>query len=90
MTGECIEMLAMNRNFYRSIALTESFGTDVEAGEIELTENSGDKDSYYFTAEIKMSSGELAATVSGIISMEKDEEEWKASRIALTMKDTNN
>ena len=84
MTDECIDDLAKSRTFYRSIALTKDFGSDIEAVEIELTKRSDDQECYTFSANIKTSAGDSAAAAEGTISMEKDGKEWKASQITLT------
>jgi hypothetical protein len=84
MTDTCIEELVRNRTFYRSIALAKQFNSDMEAGEIELVQRAGEQECYTFSAEIKTIEGDLAAAVTGIISMEKDEGRWKASHITLT------
>lgn len=90
MTNECIEDLAMSRTFYRSIALTKDFNSDIEAGEIMLTKRSGEEECYTFSAEIKTAAGTPAADTRGTISMKKDGDNWKASRITLNMSEARN
>lgn len=90
MTNECIEDLAMSRTFYRSIALTKDFNSDIEAGEIMLTKRSGEEECYTFSAEIKTAAGAPAANARGTISMKKDGDNWKASRITLNMSEARN
>lgn len=88
MTDSCIEDLAMSRTFYRSITMAKNFSSDIKTGEIELKKCSGEQECYTFSAEIKTSAGNLAATAWGTILMKKDGRKWKASQITLNMKET--
>lgn len=85
MTDSCIEELAMSRIFYRSIALALKFDSDIEADEIKLTKRSKEQECFDFSAKMKTSAGDFAATSWGTISMEKDGTKWKASKITLNM-----
>lgn len=85
MTDACIEYLTMSRMIYRSAALAKDFGSDIDAGNIELTKCSEKEECYDFSAELKTSAGDPAAKASGTVWMEKDGTEWKASHISLTL-----
>ena len=52
MTDECIERLAMGRAIYKSVALAKNLNSDIKADKIELTERSGEKESFNFLVEI--------------------------------------
>lgn len=84
MTDACIKDLAMSRSIYRSAALANEIGSDINADSVELTKRSGKEECYDFSAEIKTSAGNPVAKASGTISMEKDGDKWKASHITLT------
>lgn len=85
MTDACIEDLTMSRMIYRSAALAKDFGSDIDAGNIELTKCYEKEECYDFSAELKTSAGDPAAKASGTVWMEKDGTEWKASHISLTL-----
>lgn len=90
MTEECIEDLAMNRTFYRSIALAKDFHSDIDSDKVTLTKRSGEGECYTFSAEIKTAAGNPAANANGTIFMIKDGGDWKASRITLNMSEACN
>ena len=87
MTDECIERLAMGRAIYKSVALAKNLNSDIKADKIELTERSGEKESFNFLVEVKTSEGEYAGSASGSITMEQVGAEWKAFQITLNMDD---
>lgn len=74
MTDECIEDLVKSRTFYRSIVLAKDFGSDIEAGEIELKKRSDNQECYTFSADIKTSVGDSAAVVEGRFQWKKTEQ----------------
>ena len=90
MTDACIETLAASRTFYKSAALAKDLNSDIHVDEVELTKSSDEPECYQFSAVIKTSAGDPAAAANGMISMEKDGAERKASRITLTMEETHN
>ena len=90
MTDACIETLAASRTFYKSAALAKDLNSDIHVDEVELTKSSDEPECYQFSAVIKTSAGDPAAAANGMISMEKDGDERKASRITLTMEETHN
>lgn len=86
MTDSCMEDLVRNRNFYRGAALAKEFHSDIEVSGIELTRRTDGEESYNFSAELKTSAGDPAATVSGTISMSRDGKNWVADRVSMTVK----
>lgn len=86
MTDSCMEGLVKNRNFYRGAALAKELHSDIKVVGIELTRKTDEEESYIFSAELETSKGELAATVSGTISMSRVGKNWVAKRITMTVK----
>ena len=87
MTDGCIEMLIANRIPTRLAAPVQKLDTDLQAQGLRLTRRSGEKEVYDFTAELRIPEGDLAATVYGNLTMEQEGDSWKASRIAVTIKE---
>lgn len=83
VTDGCMESLVANRDIRRAASLAVDTGSDIRAGGVELKGRFEQEDFYTFSLKQKTAGGEVAGTVSGTITLEQQDGEWKASRITI-------
>ena len=81
MTEDCIEKLAANRTFYRSVKLAKDNNCDIVMSELKLSAESGNKNTFDFSA-VLLANGKEIETVSGSVRM-VNTNEWKADLITI-------
>ena len=81
MTDDCIEKLAANRTFYRSVKLAKDQNCDIVMSELKLSAESGNKNTFDFSA-VLLANGKEVETVSGSVRM-VNTNEWKADLITI-------
>lgn len=79
----CMESLMANRDIRRAASLAVDTGSDIRAGGVELKGPYEQEEFYNFSLKLKTAGGEVAGTLSGTITLEQQDGEWKASRITI-------
>ncbi len=82
MSDSCIEKLAANRTFYRSVKLAKANNCDIIMSELKLTAESGNKNTFDFSA-ILLANGAVVDNISGSVRMVNDSSGWKADLITI-------
>lgn len=85
MTDDCCKQIANNRTFYNSIALSKQYNSDVKADNIELNKRQSEKEVFNFSAKIiAVKTGDEVASVTGTVTMVKENNTWKADAVEIT------
>ena len=82
MTEDCINKLAANRTFYRSVKLAKDNNCDIQISELKLSAESGDKNTFGFSA-VLTANGAVVDSVSGTVRMTTVNSQWKADLITI-------
>lgn len=82
MTDNCINKLAANRTFYRSVKLAKNYNSDILMSELKLTAESGNKNTFGFSA-VLLANGAVVDNISGFVQMVNDSSGWKVDLITI-------
>lgn len=82
MTEACIEKLAANRTFYRSVKLAKENNCDIQMGKLELSARGGSENILNFST-VLLANGTEIESISGSVRMVQEKGEWKADLITI-------
>jgi hypothetical protein len=88
MTEDCIETCLADRTFGKSAALAQQNDSDITLSNLLLTQREGEPTSFSFTAQLNTPE-KTVATVTGNISLEKVDNQWKTTSVRATVESTN-
>ena len=85
MTDQCLRTTLANRLPTRIATLTSESGDKLEPAGLTLKKRSGADNCYDFSADLQAADGTTTASVTGTITMVKEDVAWKASDLTLNL-----